>query len=901
MKNLYLTLLAVLIAIVTNGQTISGTFTVCEGATRTLTGVPTGSSWSVSDSTVATVSSLGVVTGIAAGTTYISYGGTVAIMTVNPNPAMIMGTPFLCAGDSTILTCATLGGTWLSSNVSIATIGSGTGIVTGGPVWGSATITYTLLITGCFTTKIVSVNPSPGAITGPGTLCVGDTIDLTIAPGGPIMPATWSLSGPGIATFAFSSSIGLVGLSPGVVPVTYTLTGPWGGCSSTKDFTVNPAPAVPAVITGPATICEGLTGTMSCTTGGGTWSSSNVAMATISAGGVVTAVAAGTTKIIYTVPSTGCSARRSLTVNVAPAAITGSSSVCEGLTTTMACATGGGSWSTASGTGMVVIGSSTGIVTGVTAGTATIYYTIGTGCSATKSVTVNATPAPIPGTPTTCVGSTTTLSATPSGGAWGGGSSGVATIGSATGIVTGIGAGTAVFTYSAPAGCFVTVLFTVNPTPAITGTTGICLGTTTTLSSGISGGAWSSSSSTITVDAAGVVSATAAGTATITYALPTSCYSTVIATATATPTVSVSSSLAACGPLYTAVASGATTYSWAPATGITYGATTAFIYPTASTVTYTVTGITAGCSGITSFTLSGNRILGHLSFGGAAPSGTDARVWLIQYNPVDSSIMAQDSLLTCLDNGNPYYEFDGKPAGDYLVKAKLTSSVAGTSDYMPTYGGSAATWDVATPITHTTGSDSLHIAMIYGTVPSGPGFISGYVFMGAGKGTATDVPVANMIIYLKNTTGQVLAYTYTDASGAYMFSAIAAGNYVIWPEEMSYYTISYPITVSAGIPADNIGFKKLTSTGVIVPWSLPTAITTSQEERLSVYPNPATDVITVENAKGTSVTIYDMVGQKVMSTTVISNRLDIDIRQLASGIYVVEARGERFKIIKAER
>jgi hypothetical protein len=44
-----------------------------------------------------------------------------------------------------------------------------------------------------------------------------------------------------------------------------------------------------------------------------------------------------------------------------------------------------------------------------------------------------------------------------------------------------------------------------------------------------------------------------------------------------------------------------------------------------------------------------------------------------------------------------------------------------------------------------------------------------------------------------------------------------------------------------------------------------------------------------------------MLGQKVISTSVDTNRTDIDIRPLANGIYFVETGGKRFKIIKAER
>eukprot|EP01030_Chromulinospumella_sphaerica_P034381 gene34381-biopygen12305 len=93
------------------------------------------------------------------------------------------------------------------------------------------------------------------------------------------------------------------------------------------------------------------------------------------------------------------------------------------------------------------------------------------------------------------------------------------------------------------------------------------------------------------------------------------------------------------------------------------------------------------------------------------------------------------------DAGTEYYSFDSKPAGNYLVKAKLLSATPGTSDYIPTYGSSTPNWYLAASTAHATGAvDVQDINMIYGTVPSGPGFISGYVYAGGGKSVCYQLP-----------------------------------------------------------------------------------------------------------------------------------------------------------------
>jgi len=98
-------------------------------------------------------------------------------------------------------------------------------------------------------------------------------------------------------------------------------------------------------------------------------------------------------------------------------------------------------------------------------------------CSATLTgsavVTVNPPTHTITGDSSVCIGTTNTLSNLPGGGTWVSVSTGVATIGSSSGIVGGILAGTSIITYTAPtSGCISTTTVTVNPLPTIFSITG---------------------------------------------------------------------------------------------------------------------------------------------------------------------------------------------------------------------------------------------------------------------------------------------------------------------------------------------------------------------------------------------------------------------------------------------
>ena len=464
---------------------ITGTFTVCTGQSTTLSDATPGGVWNTSNGAIAYISATGVVTGMAAGTATISYSlsGMMAtrIVTVNPSPAAITGTAAMCAGSSVTLACATAGGTW--SSAAGATVGS-TGIVTG-LTPGITTITYTLS-TGCIATKAVTVNGAPGAITGATTTCIGATTTL----GNSALGGVWSSTATSIVSVGSASGI-ITGLASGAATITYTLS---GGCKTTIAFSVNPSPAN---ITGAQKACPGTTTTLADATAGGTWGSSNTSVATVGATtGIVTGVSAGVVTISY-FTAAGCYKTLAVTINPTPAPIAGTGSICTGATTTLSDPSGAGlSW-TSSNAVVATVNATSGVVTGVTAGTSEITFTLATGCKITSVVTINNLPTAISGTLTVCAGATTSLAS--GGGTWSSVTPTVASIGSGTGIVSGLVGGTSRITYSEGPGCFRTAVVTVNVLPAAIGGTGVaCVGTTTTLTNTFgTTGTWSSSNISI--------------------------------------------------------------------------------------------------------------------------------------------------------------------------------------------------------------------------------------------------------------------------------------------------------------------------------------------------------------------------------------------------------------------
>lgn len=167
---------------------ITGTTTICANQTTQLSSTSTGGVWSSSDPTKATVnSSTGLVTGVAGGTTTITYritdgvtgctNAVTTLVTVKPVPALTSAlNPAVCSSSAFSYTALSNqpGTTFSWTRAVVAGIsnaaGSGTSTIsenllntTTGPV--NVTYIFTLSLNGCSSTTnvILKVNPKPGA------------------------------------------------------------------------------------------------------------------------------------------------------------------------------------------------------------------------------------------------------------------------------------------------------------------------------------------------------------------------------------------------------------------------------------------------------------------------------------------------------------------------------------------------------------------------------------------------------------------------------------------------------------------------------------------------------------------------------------------------------------------
>jgi hypothetical protein len=282
---------------------LSGPAVVCIASSITLSSTVSGGVWTASNAN-ATVSG-GVVTGGAAGIDTISYtvtngcGSATVTATVSISPAPFAGTisgvADVCESASITLTSSVSGGVWgVSTGMASVTGGVTTGIAAG-----VDTIKYTIS-TGCgidVAAHVITVNPMPdaGVIGGPAGVCNGSSVTLSASgPGG-----AWSSDDVTIADVDGSGNVD--GLMPGSAMISYVVTNGCGGDTAFHAISVD-VPAGPVIA--PELICSGSVNTITNSTPGGTWSSSNPVTAFVFGGSLIGGFP-GIVTITYTVTN-GC-------------------------------------------------------------------------------------------------------------------------------------------------------------------------------------------------------------------------------------------------------------------------------------------------------------------------------------------------------------------------------------------------------------------------------------------------------------------------------------------------------------------------------------------------------------------------------------------------------------------
>jgi gliding motility-associated-like protein len=532
---------------------------------------------------------------------------------VLPSPTITVNSSTICVGQQTATLTANGADTYTWAPA--ATLSSSTGsVVTGTPV---STQVYTITgtdLNGCVndTTTSITVNPLPIINVNSATICVGQQ--------------TGTLTATGALTYSWIPGTGLNQTTGSVVTGTpgstqnYTVGGIDGnGCinGTITAITVNP---LPTVTVNSSTICIGQQTATLTANGASTYSWSPGTGLVSTTGSVVTGTPI--TSQNYTVTGTdanGCFSDNTttITVNPLPVITVNSASICLGQQTATLTANGATTYSWIPGTGL---SATTGSVVTGTPG-ATQVYTVGgidaNGCinGTTSTITIN--PLPVvtaPANMTVCPLSSNTLTA--SGAASYTWSPNLYLNNNTSATVISTPSVTTTYTIDGLTGeCTAsnTVTIVVNNTVVVNATAAtptICpLASTSLTATGATTYTWSPSLTLSSANGSTVTSAPSTSTTYTVIGSTSTCTNSaeVVVTVTVNPTISVAGTppVICSGASSSLNASGASTYTWSPGTGLSATNGSPVNANPNTTSIYNISGTSLlGCTSFTTFTLA---------------------------------------------------------------------------------------------------------------------------------------------------------------------------------------------------------------------------------------------------------------------------------------------------------
>ena len=594
---------------------------------------------------------------------------------------------------------------------------------------------------------------------------------------------------------------------------------------------------------------------------------------------------------------TGCtnSAVGTVTVNNLPTLAVASTTICSGSTGTLV-ASGASSylWNTgATGPNLVAspLANTNYTVTGTSAA----------GCSntATASITVGSAPSIAVNSSTICVGSTATLTASGVNTyTWNTGSN------SASIVVT----PTVTTTYTVlgnlagcASGASKTATVTVNSLPIVTAVSATaCAGTSAILSaSGASSYLWNTGATMSTIS----VSPTATTSYTVTGTALSGCKNTAVGTVTVSnlPTVTATSASVCAGGSSMITASGASSYSWSS------GASTSTISVTPSTTTsYTVLGTaTSGCTNTAIGTVTVNSLptvsatSATICSGSTATltaSGASTYTW--NTGVTGANLTASPTTLTnytvvgmsaagCSNAAFASITVGSSPA----ISVNNTAICAGSTATLTASGVNTYTWST------TANTASISVSPTATTIYTVSGNLAGCTSIATQTVAVTvnNLPTVSLAsISMLCTNSSPANLVGSPAGGIYTGTGVSGSTFDPAVSGAGTFNVSYYFT-----DANNCSNSAVQSATV----SLCTAITEIfNESAISIYPNPASNVIYINmvniTSENTVIELYDGIGKLVMSEKVTDPISSLSIAHLSNGIYSIRVLVDSHQVVK---
>ncbi len=240
------------------------------------------------------------------------------------------------------------------------------------------------------------------------------------------------------------------------------------------------------------------------------------------------------------------------------------------------------------------------------------------------------------------------------------------------------------------------------------------------------------------------------------------------------------------------------------------------------------------------------------------------------------------SLLNSKEEDGGRWTFDSLAAGTYRVRL----GVGTDTKYLDTWYPAALLWDEAQDITiaaDTTGStDTITVQILANPAAfTGPGRIGGVLTEGLMK--AAGDPLKNVSVIIKDSNNAVVKVTKSDSTGTFNATDLPLGTLKVIVNALNASTANPKIiTLDSTNMSDTAILLTVNRTGT----NYTGIATVAKAKNITLYPNPATDLLYVNSEKAVTVSVYDVTGKMLLNETV-SNTNPLSLQSLSNGMYIV--------------
>jgi hypothetical protein len=278
---------------------------------------------------------------------------------------------------------------------------------------------------------------------------------------------------------------------------------------------------------------------------------------------------------------------------------------------------------------------------------------------------------------------------------------------------------------------------------------------------------------------------------------------------------------------------------------------------------------------------------GALTVNGQPASGT-----IEIFNFIGDTLLAQPIQSIAVSNGN--YNADSLETGMYHIR--FTPDPTAFPGVAPLYYTSGDNWSTASVIGIPCFFNSGNINSTSLSPLSGDAVIVGTITIDTNFLRAPTVPFENALIKLINSANETVSFTYSDVNGAYQFTQVPIGNYTIkidvpYIPQMT----DHQITIAGNQTFTGASFE-IMSNGIFAQGDLVLNVEETVNPYVTCSPNPANNVLTITNTmtEEISIAIYALNGRLMQTAVNQPGKTQIDISNLAAGVYMLKSSTHHF-------